>query len=82
VTIYNTEHPEGFNPDTTMPYGKLVINERPSDAEYTVGKNQVFVGGDNRDNSCDSRTFGPIDEELIVGRLAVRILPLNTFKTF
>ncbi|MEO5841532.1 MAG: signal peptidase I [Acidimicrobiales bacterium] len=35
----------------------------------------VFVMGDNRTHSSDGRVFGPIDEELIVGRAFVRIWP-------
>jgi signal peptidase I len=82
MTVYNKEHPEGFSPDTDMPYGRLIINERSSNTDYTIGKHQIFVAGDNRDNSHDSRAFGPLEVDNIVGRLAVRILPLNTFKTF
>jgi signal peptidase I len=33
--------------------------------------------GDNRSNSEDSRVFGPIRESSIVGRVFVRIWPLN-----
>ncbi|HEX6567791.1 MAG TPA: signal peptidase I [Acidimicrobiales bacterium] len=37
----------------------------------------VFVMGDNRTNSEDSRVFGPIDEDTIVGRAFVKVLPLT-----
>ncbi|HEX6419545.1 MAG TPA: signal peptidase I [Acidimicrobiales bacterium] len=37
----------------------------------------VFVMGDNRLNSEDSRVFGPIDEDTIVGRAFVKVLPLD-----
>ena len=33
--------------------------------------------GDNRGDSRDSRFFGPIDKDLIVGRAFVRIWPLS-----
>jgi signal peptidase I len=34
----------------------------------TLGNDQYFVMGDNRDNSKDSRSFGIVRRELIVGR--------------
>ena len=33
--------------------------------------------GDNRGHSHDSRVFGPIDEDLIVGRAFVKVWPLK-----
>jgi type IV secretory pathway protease TraF len=38
--------------------------------------------GDNRGNSLDSRLFGPVDAQNIIGKLAVRVLPINTVKRF
>jgi signal peptidase I len=41
---------------------------------------QYWVMGDNRGQSKDSRFFGPISEDLIVGRAFVRIWPISAFK--
>ena len=40
---------------------------------------QVFVMGDNRENSQDSRYFGPISTDTIIGRAFVRMFPFNRF---
>lgn len=81
LTVYNDDNPQGFEPDKEMPYGD-VINSTSLDGEWTVGNNQVFVVGDNRGNSLDSRTFGPVNAQNIVGKLAIRVLPLDGAKKF
>ena len=45
--------------------------------EWIVGEDEYFVMGDNRPSSQDSRVFGPIDEELILGRAWLRYFPLD-----
>jgi len=81
VTVYNKENPDGFQPDKTLPYGN-VIQSTSIDRDETVPKDQVFVLGDNRSNSLDSRTFGPIAAKDIVGKLIVRVWPLGSMKSF
>ncbi len=81
LTVYNSDNPDGFQPDKTLPYGGAIPETR-IDGEWEVGKGQVFVVGDNRGNSLDSRTFDPIDADNIVGKLIVRVLPLGDMKRF
>ncbi len=49
---------------------------------HTLGPVQYFVLGDNRGNSNDSRTFGPIYQDDIVGRVWFRYWPLSQFHSF
>jgi len=81
VLVYNTEHPDGFSPDATQPYGKVITNT-DGNIDLTVPAGEIFVCGDNRANSLDSRYFGPIPLHDVVGKLAVRILPLGQAKKF
>ena len=43
--------------------------------DWFPGDDQYFVMGDNREHSDDSRSFGPLDRELIVGRAWIRYWP-------
>lgn len=81
VTVYNSQHPEGFNPDGGKEYSKT-IKTTPGNVDVTVQEGQVFAMGDNRTNSLDSRYFGPVDAGDIVGKLGIRIFPLNKAQKF
>lgn len=46
---------------------------------YTVPEGEVWVMGDNRENSSDSRYFGAIDVDSIFGKAFLTYWPLNRF---
>jgi signal peptidase I len=81
ITIYDKDHPAGFNPDTSDGY-KIAAVSTEGNVSVTLQPDEIFVCGDNRNNSEDSRYFGPVNVNSIVGKLIVRILPVNNTKVF
>jgi signal peptidase I len=81
ITIYNSEHPGGFNPDASGLY-HIDATQTVGDVDIKLQKDELFVCGDNRGNSEDSRYFGPIKTDQVVARLVLRILPLNKAQSF
>lgn len=81
ITVYNKDNPAGFDPDTEGGYGNT-DRITPIDVDVIVPEGQVFVCGDNRTNSLDSRTFGSIPTEDIIGNLVFRLLPISKAKLY
>ncbi len=81
LTVFNKENPNGYSPDSSDTYGKA-IGYTSGKVDLTVPEGEVFVCGDNRGNSQDSRSFGTVPAQDIVGKLALRILPFNHARTF
>ncbi len=84
ITIYNKEHPDGFNPDLNHDWSGNIAAVTTGDIDMVVPEGQVFVFGDNRTNSLDSRApqVGTVPAKDIIGKLSLRIFPVNTFKSF
>ncbi len=59
-----------------------VVNHGNGNVTYILNNDQYFVMGDNRPESSDSRVWGPVPRENIVGHAFVRLLPLNTIGLF
>jgi signal peptidase I len=50
--------------------------------QVTLGPDEFFVLGDNREHSRDSRFFGPLNRRYLTGRVMFRGLPINRAKFF
>ena len=53
-----------------------------AEIDEEVGLGQIYVLGDNRDDSHDSRRFGSVSEESLKGKVVVRWWPFHEVKTF
>ena len=59
--------------------GVITDNGRGNCIDVVVPENSIFVMGDNRTQSTDSRSFGCIPLEKIESKVWIRIWPLNQF---
>ena len=59
--------------DDSHAYGKTANFQ-----EVILGEDQYFVVGDNREDSLDSRSFGPVSKDDIVGTVGLRLFPFNS----
>lgn len=72
VTIKKTSGDQGIILEETYLQGKTVRN-----TSITLSDDEYFVMGDNREASSDSRMWGALPEDFIVGRALLRVLPVS-----
>lgn len=70
VRITSSEYPEGFA--LREPYVEF---ERRENFSITLKEGEYFVLGDNRVGSADSRVWGPVPEDHIIGRPVIQVFP-------
>ncbi len=77
VTIKNEDNLEGFQ--LNEEYLDFFSN---TNSTTTLTDGEYFVMGDNRPASSDSRSWGVLKEELIIGRAFLRLFPFNQIELF
>ena len=87
VTIYNDQHPDGIeldesylpNQGLSFPHNSSLIGGKKT---ITLKEDEYFMMGDNRLASSDSRDWGPLNRNDMVGKVFIRALPLSEFHKF
>jgi signal peptidase I len=87
VTIINDENPEGVtlsetylpSQGLTFPHNTAIVGGRKS---VTLKADEYFMMGDNRLASSDSRDWGILNRQDMIGKVFVRVLPLSEFMKF
>lgn len=80
IVIYNDKNPDGFvlNESEYLEAGTLTNG----DLEVYLEEDEYYVLGDNRVSSLDSRSFGPIKRDDIIGKTWLRGWPFDRIKIF
>lgn len=79
VFIYNEEKPQGFKLEEEY---LSDTNFTEGSGKYKVEDDEYFVMGDNRTHSSDSRIWGPINTDDVIGKVLLRAWPINEAKVF
>ena len=77
IRIQSTENPEGRILDE-----EYLSHQTFGNVDIVLEENEYFVMGDNRPQSSDSRIWGPLKKEFIIGRAFVRLLPVTRIDLF
>ncbi len=79
IIISNSSYPDGF----ILQESYLEQNRQGgSNLKITLSSDEYFVMGDNRNFSYDSRSWGALKKNLIIGTVRLRAWPIKSFSVF
>ncbi|MCX6796543.1 MAG: signal peptidase I [Candidatus Falkowbacteria bacterium] len=81
ITIYSSTNPEGSILHENYLDPNLKTNSLTQE-KISLSEKEYYVLGDNRNQSKDSRSFGPVDKSFIIGRVLFRGWPFNRVTVF
>lgn len=79
ILIKNKENSDGFLLDE-----EYLLSEKETFGgnSVTLETNEYFVLGDNRGASSDSRRWGPLEKQYLIGKVLLRVFPFTEFQLF
>jgi signal peptidase I len=84
ISVFNKENPDGIvlNEGKYLPNSTQTATRTGGQTEFTVEEGKFLVLGDNRSYSFDSRDWGLLKSDEIVGLVRMRLWPLDGFTVF
>lgn len=76
IEPYTWEDPDHDYPNVSTP-SKFIITDKDGNRELKVPEGKLFMMGDNRNNSNDSRMWGLLDRKSVLGKVTAIISPEN-----
>jgi signal peptidase I len=75
IRVYPKGSDEGIVPDDGASWESVIETNTRRNVDIVLKENEIFVAGDNRENSVDSRDYGPIEVSQVIGKVLYKSTP-------